>query len=133
MNNRIPPDVVSFLLKSCADSTWKNYESYIRKWIKYCSDNCIVICNPSISNILTFLHSLYENNLGYSGINTARSALSLILGKVDGFEVGNHPLVRRLLKAVYRCQPPKPKYDSVWDVSLVLNLFKGWPDKETLS
>ena len=43
--------------------------------------------------VLNFFVSLYKSGLGYSAINTARSALSSTLVLQDGEKCGEHPLV----------------------------------------
>ncbi|ODM90605.1 Transposon Ty3-I Gag-Pol polyprotein [Orchesella cincta] len=70
----------------------------------------------SINVILGFLTDLYENGSSYSSMNAARSALSVLLGKVDGVSIGEHPLVVRLLRGVGRLRPPLPRYQTTWDV-----------------
>jgi hypothetical protein len=82
--------------------------------------------------VLSFSTQLYNTGVGYSGINTARSALSLVLGPIHGMSAGKHPLVVRLVKAVWRLKPPKPRCDSIWDANLILNLFRGWDDNVNL-
>jgi integrase len=88
---------------------------------------------PTIELVIKYLTDMYNKGAGYVSINTARSALSTILGSVDGYSIGCHPLVSRLLKGVSRLRPPRPKYDSVWDASTILNLIKSWPKNEELS
>ncbi len=121
------------MAKSCSDSTIKQYNVYLKKWIEFCKNNsvtCTSMCE--INNVLNFLFKLYEGGLGYSGCNTARSALSLILKPIDNVSVGIHPLIVRFMKAVSNCKPPKPRYESIWDVSIMLNLFKSWEDNKKL-
>ena len=64
---------------------------------------------------------LYAQGLGYSTLNTARSALSSILRISDCQNFGSHPLVVRFMKGVFETRKPKPKYDDIWDASKVLN------------
>ena len=52
------------------------------------------------------------------------SAISSVLKKIDGIEVGKHPLVSRMLKGVFNERPPRPKYESVWKVNQVLTMFR---------
>ena len=47
--------------------------------------------------------------------------------------MGKHHLVHWFIHSVYERNPPKPKYDRLWDFSLVFNLFKAWPDNRHLS
>ena len=69
--------------------------------------------------MLTFLHSLYKRNLGYSAVNVARSALSTFV-IVDNQAVGKHPLVTRYLKGVFHLRPALPKYSFTWDAGKVI-------------
>ena len=121
------------LISSCSGSSKAQYDSSLRRWNTFCLNRNI---NPFVNDIkivLDFLTSLYNINLGYSAINTSRSALSLILAPIDGFTVGTHPLVVRLLRAVGRSRPPVPRYNFTWDVNQLLNLFRQWPVNTGLS
>ena len=75
-----------------------------------------------MENGIYFLATLFTSGLGYSAINTARSALSsvLILPNNITFPYGAHPLVTRFLKGVFELKPSLPRYSSIWDVSIVL-------------
>ena len=64
---------------------------------------------------------MFDNNLGYSAINTARGALSSLGLLIDGVAAGCHPLVVRFLKGVYSLRPSQPRYSHTWDASVVLN------------
>lgn len=76
--------------------------------------------------MLEFLLTLFKTGLksntglGYSAINTARSAISALV-YIDGKPAGQHPLVCRFLKAVFNERPSLPRYNSVWDVNKVLH------------
>lgn len=63
---------------------------------------------------------MFENGVGYSSINTARSALSSLGIKLDSISVGSHPLVTRFLRGVFNIRPTKPRYTNIWDVNKVL-------------
>ena len=86
-----------------------------------------------MSDILDFLASLVESGLSYSAINSARSALSAIGLVQDGFSVGSHPLVIRLLKGAYNMKPPQSRYSETWDASLVLAYLKTLTPDDELS
>ena len=51
--------------------------------------------------------------------------LSTTLEQVDGMAIGEHPLVANLMKGCYNQNPPKPRYESTWSVSLVLEHTRG--------
>ncbi len=63
---------------------------------------------------------LFTEGLSYSTINTARSALSTIVCMPAGQVFGSHHIVVRFMKGVFELRKPKPKYSSIWDVSVVL-------------
>ena len=83
------------------------------------------LCATAVDG-MNFLAKLFQSSVGYSAINTARSALSLILILPDNTTFGSHPLVSRLLKVVFELRPALPKYQSIWDISVVLNLLGSW-------
>lgn len=49
--------------------------------------------------------------------------LSSTLGKIDGVDVGQHPLVLKLMKGAYNRKPPAPKYSRFWDVGMVVDFL----------
>ena len=71
---------------------------------------------------------LYNKGLTYSTINTARSSLSSVitctLESEENF--GSHPLVVWFFKGIYmyELRKPQPKYNSIWDVSKVLDYLR---------
>ena len=123
-DKNISAKATNILLSSWRFGTKKQYCSYIKKWKKYCGERQISPVCSSLNYILDFLTFLFESNLGYSSINTARSALSAIGIVIDGFAAGSHPLVIRFLKGVYNLRPPMPCYVKTWDVSKVLSYLK---------
>ncbi len=76
---------------------------------------------PSLEDGINFLADLAHGGLGYSAVNTARSALSSVISLPDGISFGEHYLVKKLLKGVFALKPSLPRYSSIWDVDVVLN------------
>jgi len=86
-----------------------------------------------VNDILEFLTTLFESNLGYacSALKTARSALSSLGLKVEGFSAGTHPLVVSYMKGVFNIRPTVSRYTHIWDVNKVLHyLCKLSPVKQ---
>ena len=77
-----------------------------------------------MSLLLDFLSELHKTGLGYSGINTARSAISMLTNTDDGTTLGAHPLVIRFMKGIFKMKPTQPRYHKIWDVSIVLNFLR---------
>lgn len=70
----------------------------------------------------------FEEGKQYRSLNCYRSALSATLLPIEGFPVGQHPLVLRHLR------PPQPRYSDTWDVSRVLShISSKWDDNKKLS
>ena len=114
-------------------STKKVYTTYLNKWSLFCVERNIDILHPTLPQACKFLRLLSDGGLGYTALNTARSALSTILPSYGKNTFGSHPYVCLLLKGAYERNPPKPRYTQFWDVNKVFNLFKTWGPNNQLS
>ncbi|CAG2245652.1 unnamed protein product [Mytilus edulis] len=119
----LPTDTTNILYDSWRNSTKKQYGSYLNKWVQFCVKRQINSFKASNSIVLQFLTELFQKGLGYSAINTARSALSSVLdcGKVN--PIGNDPLICRFMKGVYNKRPTLPRYEVTWDVDVMLKFL----------
>lgn len=134
MNNQGLSDVATDLvMASWRPATHKSYNNYISKWIVYANANSISVHFPNISQVVNFLAHLFQSGLSFSTINSARSALSAFLPRLEGFQVGSHPLVVRLMKGVFEKRPALPKYAVTWDVGKVLRYLASLPASSDLS
>ncbi|KXJ09019.1 Transposon Tf2-6 polyprotein [Exaiptasia diaphana] len=109
------------IMASWRNGTQKQYKTYIQKWINFCSERQTDCYSPQINEALEFLAMLYATGLSYSTLNTARSALSSILQVKDCVNFGSHPLTVRFMKGVFEKRTPQPRYDRIWDASIVLD------------
>lgn len=82
----------------------------------------------NISHYLIFLSKLYYDGLSYFVLNSTRSALSSVFGKIDNCAIGEHKLIVDFMKGVSRLRPPRPRYDFTWNPDLVLKFLKGWTE-----
>ena len=76
--------------------------------------------------MLEYLAFLFNKGLQYRTINCARSALSSTLKPMEGFPVGQHPLVTRMMKGVFNSRPPIVKICPAWSVNQVLDWLRQW-------
>ena len=83
--------------------------------------------------MLDFLALLYHQGLGYSALNTARSALASIISLQNNHYIGTHPLVKRFFRGVFLQRPSLPKCGVTWDVSIVLNTLRSMAPSVDLS
>ena len=57
-------------LSSWRQGTQKQYNVYINKWSDFCTQRQVNSLPPTVTDILYFLHALYQQNLSYSTLNT---------------------------------------------------------------
>lgn len=132
-NLNLPQNVIEILHSSCSTSTWSRDCSYVDRYKSFCSTSGFDPSRACVRSVLCFLSKLYEDGLSYSSVNTARSALSVMYGKVDNVSIGEHPLVKRFMAGIAKLRPPTPKYTTTWDVEQVFNVFKNWKPNNELN
>ncbi|MES9906569.1 MAG: hypothetical protein ABW168_28295, partial [Sedimenticola sp.] len=78
---------------------------------------------------------LYLQNMrkSYSVINSHKSVILETLKLIYGELKYDMTMLRRFMKGLYVCNPPKPRYTSTWDVSKVLLQLVKWSPSENLS
>lgn len=91
----------------------------------FCNEREVDPFSPNVNIILEFLASLYRKGLGYSAINTARSALSSFFGTCElEVSIGKHYLVKRFMRGIFLLRPSLPRYQFTWDVNKVLTYLQ---------
>ena len=114
-------------------STEAQYSSSWRKWLAWTSLHGVRPTAPFVNDVLNYLSNLYQDGLSYRTVNTARSTLSTTLPPIDGFAVGKHPLVTRLMKGIFNKNPPQPSLFPAWSVKTTLNELSSWSPAKDLS
>ena len=87
----------------------------------------------SVPQGLDFLQSLLDGGLGYSALNTARSALSAVLILPQNVPFGSQNEVKLFMKGAFNQKTPTPRYVSTWDPSQVLKFLESWTPASDLS
>ena len=128
-SKKVSNQAIELILHSWQNKTNANYDSIWKSWEAYCQskDTCPFLAD--VSDILDFLAVKFHSGLTYRSLNCYRSALSSAVLPIEGFKVGQHPLVARLMNGVFNARPPRPKYADTWDVSRVLALLKSWGER----
>jgi len=62
----------------------------------------------------------FNEGLAYRSINVLRFAISSTHPSIDGYSVGHHPYITRLLKGALNTRPPKPRYTHTWNVDIMV-------------
>ena len=123
----------NIIMASWRSKTDANYDSAWRKWQEWFSNKSVYPFAADLPSILSFLADQYKEGIAYRSLNCYRSALSSAHLPVEGFAVGKHPLVCRLLKGVFNLRPPLPCYEHVWEVSQVTYFLDNLEENEELS
>ena len=123
-NKNLPTKVFEHIMDSLRDKTKIQYAIYHRKWETYCLLRQIPSLTPDLNDALSFLVSLFDRGLRYSGLNSARSALSCVLPSFEGHNFGSHPLTVRLLRSFYNKRPPQARYATMWDPDIVIDYLR---------
>ena len=106
--------------------------------MQFCGREQISPFSPTVIQVLSFMYSLFcvgksdGSGLSYSALNTARSALSTMI-TLDGFPAGQHPLIKRFMRASFNVRPALPRNNVTWDVDIVLAFLKTLGPVEALS
>lgn len=125
----LPEDVVKLLLEGNRQTTRSAYQTAWNNWTRWCSGRDRDPLSCDLATVLSFLTESLSQGMAYRTINVLRSMLSSTLGPVEGYPIGRHPLVLRLMKGVYNIRPPAPKYNQTWDVEVVLSSFRRIPNE----
>lgn len=123
---QIPESAYDICLASVTSSTFKQYDSGLKVWWKYCHSNNIELFSASIPDILSFLTFYFKKGASYGTLNSYRSAIAQILGP----GIAQDFRVKRFFKGVFQLRPSKPKYNNTWDPCIVLNFVRELNNEE---
>lgn len=132
IKNGSPIEAVDVIISSLSKSTIKIYNSSLKSWWEFCAASNLDPYFPSVESVLKHLTARYHAGVGYSSINTSRSAISLLSPRLDR-PLGQDPLVSRFVKGIGKIKPPAPKYNCTWDPQLVLDYLETLEPLATLS
>ena len=104
----LPREIEEVILAVWKLKTTTEYKSFIDRWKLFCirgSENCYI---PSVNSLLKLLYYLYKNDCYYSGLSSARSALSTIVHIEGCSKLSGHPFIAKLMKGIYNQHPTLP-------------------------
>ena len=107
---QISEGATKLLLVSWRQQSSKTYNSLFGKWTSWCSEQDSDPVSCPIGEVVNFLAHLCEQGYQYRSINSYHSAISSVHEKVDGYEVGQHPLVSRTTKGIFHERPLQLRY-----------------------
>ena len=120
-------------MNSWRDGTKKCYNTHLQKWFSFCVKNGLHPYKPPCTKAIKFLTSLYTQGYSYTQINTARSTLSAVIEVPhETIPWGKLPIVTRFMKGIFQLKPTFPKYNIIWDVSILFKFFRSLGKPHTL-
>ena len=122
---QLSEEATELMLSSWREKSSRSYDSQFQKWISWCRTRSVDPVSCPVGEVVNFLADLFTQGYQYRSLNAFRSAISSVHNKVDGCDVGQHPLVSRLLKGAFHQRPPQPRYTQTWDVGLVTGYIKS--------
>ena len=106
-------------------STQSAYNTLVRRWLDFCNRGQLNLHQPTVSQVLGFLHTLYELGISHSAIGTHRSAISAIVEIPGVPQLVDRWLVSPFIKRVFHLRPLQPRYNKTWDFNKVLSYLKS--------
>ena len=110
-----------FFKYSWRPSTRKCYITHINRWAVWAIENGVMVLDSLLAAVSKYLRIYFDKGVGYGAINVAKCALSLILPHSQGAMIGEHFLIKCLKKKCHEQRPPQPRYNSFWNVQVVLD------------
>lgn len=118
ISNRLSATAEKLIKNSWRAGSKKTYATYIKKWESYAQQNIIDFLQPSEQDVANFLALLFEQQLSYSAVKTARAAVASVII----CDYSDSRILKHLMKGVFE-ERPVLRRDVIWDVKPVLNYF----------
>jgi hypothetical protein len=118
-DQELSEEATTLMLKSWREKTNKSYDSLFSRWYSWCNKREADPFSGPVTNVVNFLAPLHQQGYQYNSINSYRSAISSVHEKIDGYNIGQHPTVTRLLR-VYSTTGHLYQDTSTWNVESVL-------------
>ena len=120
-------DALEILSASWRMGIEKRYNSHVERFAKFCCERYTDPIQATTEMGIEFLTDYFKTGVGYSSVNSARSALSRIIKPVCNVPFGKSPLVCRFVKGIFNIWPALPRYVTTWDVIKVFTFIQSKP------
>ena len=128
----LSPDIAQIIRGSRRVSTQSAYNTLVRRWLDFCNRGQLNLHQPIVSQVLGFLHTLYELGLSHSAAGTHRSAISAKVEIPGVLQLVERWLVSPFMKRIFHLRPLQPRYTKAWDVNKVLSYLKSLGTNKSL-
>ncbi|CAD6206426.1 GSCOCG00012690001-RA-CDS, partial [Cotesia congregata] len=104
------------MLDSITESTVKQYEGCLKKWLFFADQERIDAFNPQNTDVIKFLADRFSKGAKYGTINSTRAAISLISQN----NLSKDAMISRFVRGTFKKRPTRPKYAETWNTEQVL-------------
>jgi hypothetical protein len=115
--------MAAILLRMAEDRyewAWQSFKSFLRA-------SSIPLRQASLRTVLNYLTHLYDPGLSWSTIVVHNSTISMTIAPVDGTNIGDHPLIKRLMSGIFKERPSRQANLALWDPLKVKSVYQHWP------
>ena len=117
-------DDIQFLSEHLAPGSSSGYGYTWHKFSSFCQEKGVDPFTAPVSIIIKYLRKIFNDGAAYRTINYARSAISKLHIGFGDMPIGQHPLIKQTVRAVFRLRPPLPRYKSTFDIRPALTYMK---------
>lgn len=116
------------MFASIAEGTVKQYNSVLKYWWSFCTENSQDPFIASDTTILKCLTKGFAEGANYGTLNSLRPVIALI----NSLNTSESPLITRFFRGVFKLRPTISKYQSTWNVDIMLKKLKEWSPSKSL-
>jgi hypothetical protein len=102
------------------ERAWQSFMSFLRA-------SSVPLHQASLRTVTDYLSHLFDVGMSWSTIAIHKSMISMTMAPIDGVNIGDHPLVKRLMRGVFKERPSRRANPAPWDLLKVLDIFQRWP------
>ena len=125
---KISQRAISTMLAARKPQTWNLYAKLFGVFERWCVQRKLDPSAVDITHVIEFLQWRFDKSK--AAVNTLKvycAALTVCLGKFEGYTVSSHPFVSAWLKGAYNIKPPVHPAVPRWSLPLVLHSFMEAP------
>jgi hypothetical protein len=102
------------------ERAWQSFKSFLRA-------SSVPLHQASLRDVTDYLSHLFDVGMSWSTIAIHKSTISMTMAPIDGVNIGDHPLIKRLMRGVFKERPSRLANPAPWDPLKVLDIFQHWP------
>ena len=125
-------DAIDIIMFQWRPATQRQINGCFQIYQDWCHEKNYDSLNYDIPQIVEYLTSKFKDGLATSTIHSYRSAISTVLEVVHPKlpRIGYNVIIKGLSKGLAELKPVMPKYDSIFDMNIILKKLIDWgPDR----